>query len=189
MSINLAKTEKKGINLSKTAPDMKNVKALLWWKLPKSSPAYDLDVSAFCLKSTDSGPKLVGDEYLVFYNNEQTPEKSVIKTPDVRDAGQEEILIKINELESSIEEISLVVTIHNATALNQSFGQIQEAGIKIINDDTGEELAFYDLDENFKNETAVQVGSFYRQGDGFKFQAVGAGFVGLGLGDFVAGYQ
>ena len=189
MSINLAKEEKKGINLTKTAPSLKNVKAKLWWKLPKSSPAYDLDVSAFCLKSTDAGPKLVGDEFLVFYNNEQTPDKSVTKTPDARDAGEEEILIKIAELDSRIEEISLVVTIHEAIERGQSFGQIQEAGIKIFNADTDEEIAFYDLDENFKAETSVQVGSFYKHGDGFKFQAVGAGFVGIGLGEFVAGYQ
>jgi tellurium resistance protein TerD len=189
MSINLQKTENKGINLTKTVPAMTKVKAVLWWDTPKSNPNYDLDVSAFVLKSTDSGPKLIGDEYLVFYNNESTPEGSVKKTPDMRSGGSEEVVIDIPGLPANADEISFVVTIHEAIKRGQSFGQVPEAGIKILNAETGDEIAFYDLDAEFKNETAVQVGSFFKQNGEFTFQAIGTGFEGLELGDFVSGYQ
>lgn len=189
MAINLAKTENKGINLTKSHPALEKVKAELWWKVPNNDPKYDLDVSAFCLKSTASGPKLISDEHLVFYNNESLPDKSVSKTPDMRQGGTEEVFISISKLDPVIDEISIVVTIDQAVKRGQSFGQVPEAGINIINADTNEVIAFYDLDAEFKNETAVQIGSFYKKDGEFTFQAIGTGFVGLELGDFVAGYQ
>lgn len=189
MAINLAKSENKGINLTKSQPAMEKVKAVLWWNVPNNNPKYDLDVSAFVLKTTVKGPKLLGDDYLVFYNNEATPEKSVTKTPDMRQGGTEEVFIDIPSLPASVDEISIVVTIHEAISRGQSFGQVPEAGIKILNADTNEEIAFYDLDAEYKNETAVQVGSFFKRDGQFSFQAIGAGFDGLELGDIVNGYQ
>lgn len=189
MAINLAKTESKGINLTKSAPALTKVKAVLWWKAPTLPKKYDLDVSAFILKATDNGPKLLSDEHFVFYNNETAVDKSVWKTPDQRGGGSEEIFIDIAALSPDADEVSIVVTIHNAVEYKQHFGEVPEAGIKIINADTDEEIAFYDLDADFKNKTAVQIGSFFKQNNEFSFQAVGQGFEGLELGDFVAGYQ
>lgn len=187
MAINLEKKEK--INLEKASDKLKKVKAVLWWKAPNHFPKFDLDVSAFCLQTTPNGPKLLADEYFVFYNNESTPDKSVVKSPDVRDSGSEELVIDIPALPTTVDEISIIVTIHKGDERKQSFGQIEDAGIKIYNEDTGEEICFFDLDEQFSNETAVQVGSFFNPGSGeFSFQAVGTGYK-LDLGAFVEGYQ
>jgi tellurium resistance protein TerD len=188
MAINLEKSANKGINLTKTAPAMENITVHLWWN--GNEKPIDLDISAFILKSTPAGPKLISDDHLVFYNNETPAHGIAWKTKDQRTGGTEELYLNIPKLAAVAEadEVSLVVTIDKAEELNHTFGKIDDAGIKIINADTHEELAFYDLDANFKNETAVQVGSFFKQNGEFTFQAIGEGFT-LGLGDFVAGYQ
>jgi tellurium resistance protein TerD len=188
MSINLAKAENKGINLTKAAPSLKNVTVHMWWN--GSVAPIDLDVSAFILTNTPNGPKLIGDDYLVFYNNESPLHGIASKTKDERAGGTEELYIHFDKLlaESRADEVSIVVTIDKADERGHTFGKITDAGLKILNSDTGEEIAFYDLDASFSNETSVQVGSFFKQNGEFTFQAVGAGFV-LGLGDFVGGYS
>lgn len=186
MAINLNKTEKKSINLTKEEPSLTKVKGILWWKSEKKP--YDLDISIFILKNTEDGPKLISDDHLVFYNNDKSPDGSVVKSKDERSGGTEEFTVDLSTITPEADELSLVVTIHKAQELGLSFGQIDEAGFKIIDEVSGKELAFFDLDEQFKNETAVQLGSFYKDGKNFTFQGVGAGFV-LELGDFVQGYQ
>lgn len=188
MAINLNKTENKSINLTKSAPSLTKVKAVLWWDAPNAPKKYDLDVSAFILKSTPNGPKLLSEEHFVFYNNETASDQSVWKTPDQRGGGSEELFIDVTKLNQSVDEVSIVVTIHEAIERGQHFGEIAEAGIKILNADTNEELAFYDLDADYKNQISVQFGSLYRQNGEFVFQAIGQGFADLTLGDFVEGY-
>lgn len=191
MAINLNKTEGSKINLTKEAPTLQNITVKLWWnasKDPSVKIPFDLDISAFMLRSTSDGPKLIADEYLVFYNNEKSPDGAVWKTKDERAGGVEELYVSIPKLTSMAEEISLVVTIDKGPERGQHFGQIEEAGLEIINSDTGEKIAFYDLDEQGTNATACQVGSFFKQDGQFSFQGVGAMFP-LGLGDFVGGYS
>lgn len=182
--INLEKTEGKKINLTKAAPAMQNIKAVLWWNAPE---AFDLDVSAFILKNTADGPKLVGEDYFIFYNNRTSPCGSVTLSEDKRSGGTEELQINLSGMTIPNDEISFVVTIDKGAERGQSFGQITEAGIKIINADTGEDLAFYDLDAQGGQATAVQVGSLYKENNEFHFQAVGA-FYNVTLSDFVGGY-
>jgi tellurium resistance protein TerD len=189
MAIDLNKAENKGINLTKSSPALQNVTVHMWWN--GSVNPIDLDVSAFILTNTPNGPKLIGDEYLVFYNNETPLHGIASKTKDERAGGTEELYIHFNKLlaESRADEVSIIVTIDKAAERGQSFGQITEAGLKILNSDTGEEIAFYDLDEAGVGSTAAQIGSFYKNEQGeFTFQAVGA-FFNLGLGDFVGGYS
>jgi tellurium resistance protein TerD len=187
MAINLNKASNKKIDLTKHDATLQNVKAILWWTAPNKFPKFDLDVSAFCLANTEKGPKLVDEDWFIFYNNEQSPNKAIVKTPDEKSGGTEELTINIASLLPSIEEISLVVTIHKATERGQNFGQIEEAGIKIVNADTNEEIAFYDLDADYGSECSLQVGSFFKSGTEFSFQAIGVGY-NLELGDFVEGY-
>jgi tellurium resistance protein TerD len=189
MAINLEKmTTGSSINLTKKDDSLTKVRATLYWKAPNHFPAFDLDVSAFICRNTPNGPKLIAEEWFVFYNNEKSPANAVVKSPDEREGGTETLEIDIAALPAEAEEISIIVTIHKADERAQSFGQIEEAGIEISNAVTGDKICFYDLDAEFKAETAVQVGSFFKDATGFSFQAVGAGY-SLGLGDFVAGYQ
>ena len=63
----------------------------------------------------------------------------------------------------------------------QNFGQVNHAYIRVVNDETGQEIARYDLSEDASIETAMIFGEIYRVGSDWKFKAVGQGFAG-GLG-------
>lgn len=189
MAINLTKGS--SINLAKTNPGLTALRVGLFWE--KNATPLDLDGSVFVCKTVNNEPKLFSDQHFVFYNNTSTPNGSVVHSGDNRsgDAAGDDEVIKINTalLEPEINEISFVVTIHEAIERNQSFGNLKEAGIRLYNDRTGELIADYDLDALFGGETAAQIGSLIKNANGeWEFKAVGAGYR-LGLGDFLAGYQ
>ena len=193
MTINLEKGNR--VNLSKEAPSLKRIRVGLGWNANKfdTGAAYDLDVSGFVCSLDASGTaKLLGDEYFVFYNNKTTPEGAVVHMGDNRDGAadgdDESLIVDLVKLNPAAQEISFIVTIHDATARKQNFGQITNSYIKLYNDETGEELAKYSLEDDFSSETAVQFGSLYKKDGAWSFKAVGAGFK-RGLGDFVKAYS
>lgn len=190
MAINLKKGE--SINLSKREPTLRIIRVGLGWDKSNSGGAdFDLDVSVFvCQLNAAKEPKLLGDDYFVFYNNKQSPDGAVTHSGDNRSgngAGDDEsIIVDLSKIHANGQEISFVVTIHEADARRQSFGQIQNAYIRLYDGD--KVVADYDLDAMFSNETAVQFGSFFKLDNEWLFKAVGAGYC-LTLNDFVEGYQ
>lgn len=70
-------------------------------------------------------------------------------------------------------KIIFVVTIHDAQARRQSFGQVSGAFIRLVNDDNQTEVARYDLTEDASTETAMLFGELYRHNGEWKFRAVG----------------
>lgn len=79
---------------------------------------------------------------------------------------------------AAVDRIAFTVTIYDADARVQNFGMVENAYIRILNQDSGEELCRFDLGEDFSTETAVVAGELYRYGDEWKFSAVGSGFSG-----------
>ena len=79
---------------------------------------------------------------------------------------------------AGIDKIDFTVTIHEADARKQNFGQVSNAFIRIVDEAKGEELIRYDLGEDFSIETAVVVGELYRNAGEWKFNAIGSGFKG-----------
>ena len=152
---------------------------------------FDLDASAFMLNKNG---KLPNDEYFVFYNNLTSPDNAVSSSGDDMtggnsDDGDDEILtINLSNISSEIQEIIFTATIYNAEERKQNFGQVHNAYIRIYNADKNEEIARYDLDEDFSIETAVEFGRLYRRNGIWKFEAIGIGHRG-GLQFFVDKYR
>ena len=71
---------------------------------------------------------------------------------------------------------------------SQNFGQVNGSYIRILNDETSEELVRYDLGEDYSTETAMTFGELYNKDSEWKFRAVGTGFAG-GLQDYLNQYQ
>lgn len=194
MGINLTKGG--NINLSKSNPGLKRVRFGLGWDTNAydTGGEFDLDASVFVCKNNASGqPKLLSDSHFIFYNNKSDPEGGVTHTGDNRtgagDGDDESVIVDLGKISSSAEEVSFIVTIHEADIRRQNFGQVRNSYIAVYNDETGEELARYRLEDDFSTQTAVQFGSLYRRDGGeWVFKAVGAGF-NKGLGDFVGLYQ
>ena len=79
------------------------------------------------------------------------------------------------------------MTIHEAEKRRQNFGQVHNSYIRVYNAETNEEIAKYDLDEDFSIETAVEFGRLYKRNGQWKFEAMGTGYKG-GLQYFVDKY-
>ena len=185
MAIVLEKGQRIGIGLSKVSV------GLGWDPNEGSGFDFDLDASAFML---GSNKKIPNDNYFIFYNNPKSPDGAVESTGDdttggTSDGGDDETLnVDLQKVDSSIQEILFVATIYKADERKQNFGQVRNSYIRIYNSITNEEIARYDLDEDFSVETAVEFGRLYRRGEEWKFEAMGIGNRG-GLQALVNKYQ
>ena len=150
---------------------------------------YDLDASAFLLNSTG---KVISPEHIVFYNRLKSPEGCIEHTGDnltgAGDGDDEIIKVDLSKLPSGCEKITFVVTIHDADARRQNFGQVRNAYIRVYDPTSNEVIIKYDLGEDFSIETAIEFGELYLKDGAWKFKAIGAGFAG-GLQKFVDKYQ
>ena len=177
--INLSKGQK--IDLTKTNPGLKNVLVGLGWDTNRYSGGedFDLDASAFIVYGNG---KAFNEKSFIFYNNLQSEEGSVIHTGDNRtgdgDGDDEQLLVKLPIVPNAVQKVVFTVTIHDADQRKQNFGQVSNAFIRIVNEDTNEEIVRYDLGEDFSIETALVVGEIYRHNNEWKFNAIGSGFQG-----------
>ena len=182
--INLQKGQRIEIGLSKVGVG-------LGWD-PNQSTGYDFDLDASAFMLGENG-KLPQDEFFVFYNNPLSPDQAVESSGDDMtggnsDGGDHETLsVDLTKIDARIKEIIFTVTIHKAEERRQNFGQVRNSYIRIYNAVSDEEIARYDLDEDFSVETAVEFGRLYKRNGEWKFEAVGQGYKG-GLQFFVDKY-
>ena len=187
----MAVTLSKGgnVSLAKVDPSLKNVKIGLGWDTRSTDGQdFDLDASAFLL--TDAG-KVRGDHDFIFYNNLKSADGSVTHTGDNRtgegDGEDESLIVELDRVPQDVTKIVFVVTIHDAAPRRQSFGQVANAFIRLVNNDSNVEAARYDLSEDASTETAMLFGELYRHAGEWKFRAVGQGYAG-GLASVCAQY-
>jgi stress response protein SCP2 len=187
MGIQLTKGDR--FNLSKEAPNLNKVGIGLGWEVSDTAQSYDIDASVFML----SKEGIVSDErYFVFYNNLKSLDGSLIHSGDNKTGkgkgDDETICVDLTLVNSAIQEIVFVVTIHEGQQKHQNFSQIKTAFIRLFNQETGSELARYDLKEAFAQETALEFGRLYKKDEHWRFQAVGQGY-NAGLQTFVDRYH
>ena len=179
MAVSLAKGQK--VDLTKTNPGLKEVLIGLGWDTNKYDGGHDFDLDAAAFLLGANG-KVTSDADFVFYNNLKHSSGSVEHLGDnLTGAGEgddEEIKIDLSKVPADIQKIDFTVTIHEADARKQNFGQVENAFIRVVDAASNKELIRYDLGEDFSIETAVVVGELYRHGGEWKFQAIGSGFSG-----------
>ena len=184
MAVNLTKGGR--ISLNKEAPGLKKILIGLGWDTNASDTGadFDLDASVFLL---DSNAKVANEKDFVFYNNLSSSDGSVVHTGDNRtgegEGDDESIKAELSKVSSSIKEIAIVVTIHEAAQRKQNFGMVRNAFIRLVNDETNTEIVRYDLEEDYSTETGLLFGRLYFKDNEWKFSAVGTGYK-EGLGGF-----
>ncbi|MEU2117642.1 TerD family protein [Streptomyces sp. NPDC016459] len=176
MGVSLAKGG--NVSLTKEAPGLTAVLVGLGWDVRTTTGSdYDLDASALLL---DQGGKVDSDRDFVFYNNLTSPDGSVEHTGDnltgEGDGDDEAIKVDLASVPAHVTRIVFPVSIHDAANRGQSFGQVRNAFIRVVNQAGGAELARYDLSEDAASETAMVFGELYRHGAEWKFRAVGQGY-------------
>jgi len=173
MAINLQKGQKIDIGLSKLSV------GLGWVPNEGTGHDFDLDASAFMIDGNRSIP---AEEYFVFYGNIDSPDGALHHTGDdptggnSADGDDETIEVDLSKVNPTITEILFVVTIHDAIIRKQNFGQVRDSYIRIVDDSNGQEVAKYELGEDFSIETAVEFGRLYKRDGKWKFEASGIGY-------------
>lgn len=145
---------------------------------------FDLDAEAFLLGENS---KVQSDDDFIFYNNLNGRSGAVVHTGDnltgAGDGDDEVIMLNFGLMPANVSKIAITVTIHDATNRKQNFGQVSNAYVRVAKmasetDVNGEEILRFDLVEDFSVETAIVVCEIYRNGNVWKFNAVGAGYQG-----------
>ena len=177
------------LSLSKTDPNLKHILIGLGWDARVTSGTdFDLDASAFLLAGHG---KVRGEHDFIFYNQLKSDNGAVEHTGDNRtgagDGDDEVIKVNLTTVPADVDKIVITVTIHDAQARQQNFGQVGNAFIRIVNEDTGSEVVRFDLAEDYSVETATVFGEVYRHNGEWKFRAVGQGYSG-GLAAMCAQY-
>lgn len=168
------------ISLSKTDPTLKNIIVGLGWDArPTDGADFDLDASAFMVKADG---KVRSDSDFIFYNQMKSTCGSVEHTGDNRtgagEGDDEALIVLLDKVPADIERIVFTVTIHDAENRKQNFGQVSNAFIRVVNKDSNNEVARFDLSEDASIETAMTFGEIYKHGGEWKFKAVGQGYSG-----------
>ena len=131
---------------------------------------------------TKENSKVGKDEDFIFYGNLEHSSKSVKHMGDNRtgegDGDDEVIKIKLDKIPSDYETLAVTVTIYDAESRLQNFGMVGNAYVRVVDEETGEELIRFDLSEDFSTETALVVAEIYKHNGEWKFKAVGSGYNG-----------
>ncbi len=185
MAVSLSKGG--NVSLSKEAPGLTKVLVGLGWDARASDGAdFDLDASVFLCGASG---KVRSDSDFIFYNNLKSSDGSVEHTGDNKSgAGEgddESIKVDLSKIPADVAKIVFAVTIHEAEGRKQNFGMVSNAFVRVVNQDGNKELARYDLSEDSSVETAMIFAEVYRNGNEWKFKAIGQGFKG-GLGPLAA---
>lgn len=169
------------INLTEVDPGLRRAVIGLGWNVPEKNQGFDvdLDASAFLLNREN---RVRHDGDFIFYNNLES-EAGLVRHLGDNTTGEgggdkERIEINLDALLYDVEKITFCVTIHNAQERQQTFGLVKEAYIRISDQDSGVELARFELSEDASEDNGFIFGEISREGMGWKFKAVGLGTSG-----------
>ncbi|MBM7368784.1 TerD family protein [Gordonia hydrophobica] len=187
MSVSLSKGG--NVSLTKEAPGLTAVTVGLGWDVRTSTGAdFDLDGSALIVGADQ---RVLSDAHFVFFNNLRSPDGSVEHTGDnltgEGEGDDESINVDLMALPPNVAGVVFPVSIYDADARGQSFGQVRNAFIRVVNRATGQEIARFDLTEDASTETAMVFGELYRHNGDWKFRAIGQGYAS-GLGGIARDY-
>lgn len=177
------------VSLTKEDPGLDAMIIGLGWDARSTDgQPFDLDASAFLLGADG---KVRSDTDFIYFNNKTGAAGAVAHQGDNLtgdgDGDDEQIKVQLSKLPADVDKIAVTVTIYDADARKQTFGQVSNAFIRVVNEKTNAEVVRFDLSEDASTETAIILGELYRNNGEWKFRAVGQGFAG-GLGPLAKNY-
>jgi tellurium resistance protein TerD len=178
MAVSLSKGGNVSLTKEAGPAGLTRIQVGLGWDV-RTTTGVDFDLDASALLLNGSG-KVASDSHFVFYGNLKSPDGSVEHTGDNLTGegdGDDELLnVNLGAVPGDIERVVFPVSIYDADAKGQNFGQVSNAYIRVVNADNSQELARYDLTEDASGETAMVFGELYRRDGEWKFRAVGQGY-------------
>jgi tellurium resistance protein TerD len=176
--VSVSLTKGGNVSLTKEAPGLTNVVVGLGWDIRTTTGAdFDLDASAIVLGADG---KVLSDKHFVFFNNLTSPDGTIEHTGDnltgEGEGDDEQVKLNLAGMAAEVDKVVFPVSIYDADSRSQSFGQVRNAFIRVVNAAGNAEIARYDLTEDASTETAMVFGEIYRNGADWKFRAVGQGY-------------
>lgn len=203
MAISLAKGQK--INLQKKdGSQLTNIMVGLGWKEAKQSGGgflglfaqkVDVDIDASVIMLNANG-KLPSKDETIYYNHKDHPTGCVHHCGDNLVGGtmgdmedSEQIMVDLTKVPKNIERIMFVVNIYDCVKRKQHFGMVENAYIRIVDKGSSEDIASYNLTEDYSGKTSMIVGEIYRHDGDWKFNAIGQSGYDSGLGELFKRYS
>jgi len=169
----------------------KLVVGLGWDVRPSNQETFDLDLS--CVMIREDG-KAARDADFIYYFNRESICRSIAHSGDNRtgegEGDDEKLYLNLTSLPFDIAKLVITATIDdtNGKTTHQNFGQVENAYIRIINPDNGNEVRFNLSEESAVTKyTGVHFVEIYRYKGEWKFKAIGNGYNG-GLKEFLSWY-
>ncbi len=178
MGVSLSKGGNVSLTKEAGAAGLDNVTVGLGWDV-RSTTGTDFDLDATAIACGADG-KVLSDKHFIFFNNLALADGTIEHTGDnltgEGEGDDEAIKINLGAMAPEVDKIVFPVSIYEGDTRSQSFGQVRNAFIRVVNAAGGTELARYDLSEDASTETAMVFGEVYRSSGEWKFRAVGQGY-------------
>ena len=162
------------LDLNKVAPSLENLDLGAGWDIASMGNDYDLDISAFLLGTNN---KISNASDVIYFNSMSAP--GIHLNGDNRTGageGDDEVIsVNLKQVSPNVEKILLAVTIYDAVNRRQTFGQVNNSYIRLIDKNENKEIARFDLKDNYSTETAVIFGELVRNGSNWAFHSIGDG--------------
>lgn len=179
MSVNLQKGQK--VSLTKEAPQAHRILVGLGWDAKKKGffgggSDFDLDASCFALRNG----RLTSKKDICYFGNRDVMKKAIHHHGDnltgAGDGDDEQITVDLDKLDSDVDKIVFVVNIYMAKMRRQSFGDVKNAFIRLVDENTGAELFRYNLSDGSVDKVAGLIfAEIYKYNGEWKFNAIGEG--------------
>ncbi len=143
---------------------------------------FDCDASVFVCK----GGKITSIDDIVYFGNLEHKSGAIKHMGDnltgEGEGDDEEVYVNLDAIPADYDKLIFVVNIYKAVDRKQNFGMIKNAYIRIVDNDTNEELCRYNLSGgDYDGMLAMVVGEVYKRGSEWKFNAIGNGTKDPGL--------
>lgn len=149
----------------------------------------DCDASVILLQNG----RFVNDKDLIYYGHKNHESGAVTHCGDnltgEGDGDDEQIIVNLDAIPAIYDKIVVVVNIYQAEQRKQDFGFIKNAFMRIADNDTNQELARFNLSENYAGMTAMVFGELYRHNGEWKLNAIGQGTQDGSISQLVRRYQ
>ena len=167
------------VSLTKEAPGLTAVIVGLGWDVRTTTGAdFDLDASALLTNDRGQGHQRRATSSSSTTSRAPTARSSTpVTTSPVRARATTRRSRSTSPASPPTStKIVFPVSIYDAENRQQTFGQVRNAFIRVVNQAGDAELARYDLTEDASTETAMVFGELYRNGAEWKFRAIGQGY-------------
>lgn len=163
------------LNLTKKEPGLEKIILGAGWDISQVGQDFDLDISAFLLDQNGKINPKTAMQQVIFFNNVQLPGIQLMgdNRTGMGEGDDEQIQINLAEIPTHTSKLVFMVTIHEAAQRRQTFGMVENAYVRLVNNVNNNEICRFNLRENGSTGTAVIFAELARVNGEWQFKAVG----------------